>query len=120
MEHKLFKTIHDILSENRFSLTSEKECQEEIERLLLFHEIKFEREFVLGPEGRPDFFIPEIGLVIEVKIKGRPMDIYRQCKGYCKDKRTKSLILLTNKTIGLPKQIEEKPSFLIKMGRSWL
>ena len=59
-------------------------------------------------------------LAVEVKIKGRAKEIYRQCERYCKIETVKSLLLITNKSIGFPKEIKGTPCYVYNIGVGWL
>lgn len=65
-----------------------------------------------------DFFIE--GIAIEVKTQGRLIEIYKQCKRYCSFDQVTSLILLTNQSMAFPREINNKPTYLIKLGFAWL
>lgn len=110
--------LFKILSQQRFSVQNEKETQAEIADTLHRHNIKFSREHRLNEQSIPDFFID--GIVLEVKIKGNSKQIYRQCERYCQIEEVKSLILVTNRSMGFPKEINNKPCYILQLGKSWL
>lgn len=99
-----------ILSSTRFPLEKEKETQAA--------GIVFNREYKLDPVNIPDFFID--GTAIEVKIKGNARQIYRQCERYCQFDDVKNLILVTNRSMGFPKEINGKPCYFVNLGKAWL
>jgi len=99
----MVQSIFKALSGHRFSTSNEKEAQREIEDVLKLAGIEFIREFRINPESIPDFFID--GIAIEIKIKGNAMKIYKQCERYCKLDEVQQLILITNRSMGFPKQI---------------
>ncbi len=111
--------ILKILSIARLPVSTEKECQAAIQEILEKKNIWFRREWRIGEKDIPDFFISG-GIVMEVKIKGRPLEIYKQCERYMKYDAATSLILITNKAIGFPKELNGKPCYVINMGKSWL
>lgn len=102
------------LSKYRFSLSSEKTLQAEIHKLIP----EFSREYKLDEESVVDFF--KDGIAVEVKIKGVAKAIYRQCERYCHVDQVKVLILVTNKSMGFPKEINGKPCYVLNLGRGWL
>lgn len=104
----------------RFPVQVEKETQVAIEQKLAKSGVAFFREHRLSTKDIPDFFLPEIGVVIEVKIKGRSVDIYAQCERYCQYDQVRGLILITNKIMGFPPQISARPVYVINMGKAWL
>lgn len=114
----MIQSILKILSVERFSTQNEKETQSQIEDVLKRNNIDFKREHRLSPESIPDFFID--GIAIEVKIKGNAMQIYKQCERYSKFDEVKQLILITNRSMGFPAELNNKPCYVMKLGNSWL
>jgi hypothetical protein len=110
--------IIKILSSTRFPLEREKDTQVAIEKKFTEAGIIFNREHKLDLVNIPDFFID--GTAIEVKIKGNAKQIYRQCERYCKFDDVKNLILVTNRSMGFPKEINDKPCYFINLGKAWL
>lgn len=102
----------------RFSLTDEKETQREIEEMLKENNIVYSREHRLSKEDIPDFLIS--GLCIEVKLKGTKKNIYKQLERYSKYDEVEQILLVTNKSLGMPLCINNKASSLINLGRTWL
>ena len=115
----MLSKIIKILSSNRFPLDKEKLTQAVIESRFFENGIvSYNREYRLDTENIPDFFID--GIAIEIKIKGNAKKIYRQCERYCKFDEVKQLILVTNKSMGFPKEINGKPCYFINLGKAWL
>jgi hypothetical protein len=112
--------IVQLISQERFPLDNEKVCQTYIEKMFIVKGLDFTREYCLDKHNIPDFFNIQTGLAIEVKTKGSVMDIFRQCQRYLGFKAVKSLILVTNKGMGFPGEIEGKPCYVINMGKAWL
>ena len=107
-----------LLSVNRFSCSKEKETQQEIAEVFNKSSIFYQREHWLDKKSVPDFFID--GIVIEVKIKGNARQIFRQCERYCNIHKVKALILVTNRSMGFPKEINGIPCYFINIGKAWL
>ena len=78
-----------------------------------------QREFRLDSESVIDFLIDD-SIGIEVKIKGQKRAIYKQCERYCQFEKINSLILLTNVSIGFPKEINDKDCYVINLSKAWL
>lgn len=116
----MIELVIQALSSVRFPIDSEKQTQESIANTLLHKNIKYIREFHLDDKNIPDFFILNGEIAIEVKIKGKAMQIYKQCERYCKFDKVKQLILITNRSMGFPKEINGKPCYVINIGRAWL
>lgn len=112
------KHILDVITSSRFPVDNEKDLQSAIESKFIEKKVEFIREHRLDDKNIPDFFID--GIAIEVKIKGNAKSIYKQCVRYCEFNEVKILILLTNRSIGFPKEINGKPCYLISLGKSWL
>ena len=106
--------VVEILKGQRFSLINEKELQAEIAKLLP----AFNREHRLDARNITDFFLD--GLALEVKITGTAKSIYKQCERYCKFSDVTSLLLVTNRSMGFPKEINGKPCYVFKLGNGWL
>jgi hypothetical protein len=111
-------SIYKLLSGTRFPLNSEKALQEAIFIKLKHDFINLQREYVLDEHNRPDFYVA--GVVIEIKISGSAKDIYRQCERYCQFPDVHSLILVTNRSMGFPKEINGKPCYVLNLGKAWL
>ena len=102
----------------RFTLSSEAALKREMEMVLDNHGVEYLREFTLDKTSRPDFMVS--GHAIEVKIKGSAMAIYKQCERYCQFDQVKGLVLVTNRSMGMPAEINGKPCEVVNLGRSWL
>lgn len=98
----------------RFSLSSEKALQAEVHKILP----EFQREYRLDEQSVVDLF--NDGIAMEIKIKGGAKAIYKQCERYCMIDEVKILVLVTNKSMGFPPEINGKPCYVINLGRGWL
>lgn len=108
-----------MLSKKRFDLSNEKATQRDIEAALIEMGIAPGREYHLNDKDIPDFFLFD-NTAVEVKIKGGARSIYKQCERYCQHDQVKYLLLLTNKAMGMPGQINNKPIYVINLGKAWL
>lgn len=106
-------------STHRLDFSSEEVLQGQVAQMLAETGIPFQREVRLSGEDRIDFLV-EGGLGIEVKIKGSPHAIYRQCQRYCASAHIRALLLVTGRSMGLPDQINGKDCYVHLLGRSWL
>lgn len=94
----------------RFAFANEKQLQDGIERMLAAENVAFEREHRLTAKDRPDFFLPNSGIVIEVKIKGATNDVLRQLYRYAEHEQVKAIILVTSRgRHQLPITMHDKP-----------
>jgi len=117
----MINKVLKILYSHRFPLVVEKETQAAIEQRLVENGIvEYSREHKLDEKNIPDFFISDGGIAIEVKIKGTAKQIYRQCERYSEFDEVRRLILVTNRSMGFPKQINGKDCYMVNLGKAWL
>lgn len=127
--NNLYKKLHftigmkisdliNLVSFFRLSLQNEKETQMQIAKIFTDNGIDHQREFRLDSKNIPDFFMD--GIAIEVKIKGSPRQIYKECERYCAFEEVRELILITNRSMGFPREINGKPCYLVNIGKGWL
>jgi hypothetical protein len=110
------KQIFDQLAVFRFPLNDEKQLQQDIHSALSLY-VPY-REYRLDDKSIIDFIVGDIG--IEVKLSGSRRQIYQQCKRYCEFEQISSLILITNRSMGLPQLINGKKSYILNLGIAWL
>ncbi len=103
---------------NRFDLQDEKVLQNQISQSFDLNFVVYRKEFRLDEKNILDFLIDDVG--VEVKIKGSKRQIYKQCERYCGFDRIKSLLLITNRSMGFPSEINGKPIYIFNLGKSWL
>src|SRR5215213_4342564 len=115
------ETIVKLLHSHRIDLSSEKRAQDDIETILTQQGIPHVREYRLSGRDIVDFFLAKTGLGIEVKLKGAAkMAVFRQLKRYAAHDAVRSLLLVTNLSMGLPPEIGGKPAHYASLGRAWL
>ncbi len=107
-----------LLKKHRFRLDNEKLVQADIEKLLIDEKIPHRREYILSEASIIDFMVGNTG--IEIKIGKSAKAIYRQCERYLQFDELAELILVTNKSIGLPAQINNKNTYILNLGKAWL
>lgn len=97
----------------------EYEIQKEVAKVLGLHNIKFEKEYTLGPRNRIDFFLDN-GIGIEVK-KGKPnkVKVISQLERYAKFNKITALILIIERSMDVPVIINNKPCFSIGLNKQW-
>ncbi|MGE4457152.1 MAG: hypothetical protein AB7E13_09455 [Arcobacteraceae bacterium] len=103
----------------RLNLQDEKRLQADICTAFDLHNIPYTREEPLD-NGVVDFMVG--GLAIEVKIRGRAsaMNIYRQLERYSQSDRVEAILLITSHTMSIPETINNKPAYLLRLGRTQL
>jgi hypothetical protein len=113
--------IMSVIKRHRFDLTTEKAAQAEIETVLQDAKVEFTREKRLSGRDIPDFFVPALGLAIEVKMKGAgKMKVYRQLERYAEHDTVQAILLVSNLAMGLPPTINGKPTHFLSLGAAWL
>jgi len=110
--------ILTIINSYKFRIDDEIKLHNQIDKVLTDHGVDFKREHRLSNRDIVDFFID--GIALEIKIKGRPMPIYRQCERYCEHDCVTDIILATSKSMGLPEDINSKPAYLINLSSNLL
>jgi len=109
---------------HQFSLSTESELQAQMATVMTNCGISFSKECWLDKKNRPDFMVD--GYAVEVKIGGThqgrmsAIGIYKQCERYAMFEQVKGIVLVTNRAMGLPQEINSKPAWLISLGSSWL
>jgi hypothetical protein len=118
---KEVKDVVEVLRRKRFNLHDEKILQSEMEAEFVsaWGDADVEREFVLDHKNTIDFLISG-DLGVEVKIGGQKRAIYKQCERYCGFEKIKVLLLVTNRSMGFPEQINGKDCYVLNLGRAWL
>lgn len=81
--------------------------------------ISFQNEFLLGPRNRIDFLTID-GIGIEAK-KGKPneLQVLNQLIRYAEFEQVKGLILVIERYMDLPKEINGKPVVSIGLRKLW-
>lgn len=110
-----------LLRRGRFDLSTEKHLQAGVEQVLSAEGVRFEREKGLSDRDIPDFLVSG-GIVIECKLhkKARKMEVYRQLCRYAEHADVTAIILASNISMGLPTDINGKPTFVASLSHGWL
>lgn len=100
-------------------IKEEIEIHKQIKKLLDSEGIKYEYEYMLGRGNRIDFLL-EGGIGIEVK-KGRPNQtkVIKQLTRYLSFGEVNKMILVMEKTMPIPREINGKECRLISLNRLW-
>jgi hypothetical protein len=114
----MIEEIIKLLSRYKFPLSNEKELQANIFNTMLPTWKDVVREYPLNNKNVVDLYLQ--GIAIEVKIHANAKSIYKQCVRYCEFDSVKQLILVTNRSMGFPKEINGKPCYVINIGKAWL
>ncbi len=119
-----------LIKKYKFSLEDEVLLKQQMEKVFVEHNMHFISEYILDKKNRLDFWIylgplvkgkplSEKAYAIEVKIKGNAKQIFKLCERYCQFPIA-GLVLITNKAMGFPKEINGKPCYVINLGMGWL
>ncbi|OEH86050.1 hypothetical protein BHU72_14565 [Desulfuribacillus stibiiarsenatis] len=103
--------------------TSEFDIQYEIKRILDQNNVEYEKEKVLAPRNRVDFFIytgDNTGIIIEVK-KGKPNRnlVIDQLERYAQFESVLAVILVCDNRVKVPEKINGKTCVSIGLNRLW-
>lgn len=110
----------EVLQELRVTgVYEEYEIQNEVAKVLGLHNIKFQKEYTLGPRNRIDFLLDN-GIGIEVK-KGKPnkVKVINQLERYSRFNKITALILIIERSMDIPSIINDKPCFSIGLNKQW-
>lgn len=111
-------TLIALLCRFRFASSDEKIVQAQLEQHLKQAGFVFEREYRLDARNIPDFFMD--GIAIELKLKGNAKSIYKQIERYSLFSKINALILVSNRSMGFPKEVNGKPIYVVNLGKAWL
>lgn len=116
----LAQEIKALLECKKFEMQNEKALQSDID--LALRQINVHREYKLDYFNIIDFLVKHSdgNIGIEVKIKGGRKDIFKQCERYCLHKEIQILILVTNRAMGFPESINDKPCYVVNISKGWL
>lgn len=106
-----------LLANKRLPLQDEKMLQRQLANILY---PDFEPEYFLDQKNIIDFLDHKSHVGVEVKIKGSRRSIYTQCHRYCQFRAIQSFVLVTNRAMGLPPFINDKPCYVVNLGKAWL
>jgi hypothetical protein len=122
-------TIHDILktlSKLRINpVNDEYDLQRDIALTLISDKFSFYKEKTLGPRNRVDFLVSDNNLVnegiaIEVK-KGKPnkVQVIRQLERYAAFPKVKGIILVVERNLDIPREINGKQCVSFGLNKLW-
>lgn len=109
------RAVATFLRAARYRMGSEALLQEDVEKHLYAGGVPYEREHRLAPGERLDFLVAG-KIAVELKIRAQRKSIYRQLERYAKHDAVTGLILVTASALGMPKEIEGKPIYVVQLG----
>lgn len=107
--------VANVISCHRFAWASERELQDGLERLLRERGWSYAREHRLSAKDRPDFWLYEAGLAIEVKIKGAAAGLLRQVERYLAHEEVRAVIVVTTRRQHVPEGEFTKPVYWVHL-----
>jgi hypothetical protein len=113
------ENVLSALSKIRLNRVDEESfIHKEIQRALTLEGIKYEHEYKLISHKRFDFWID--GIVLEVK-KRKPgkLALLKQLDRYTKSEGVKAIIIVLEKSINLPKELNGKPLIVFSLNANW-
>ncbi|MGH8075643.1 MAG: hypothetical protein ACREO4_16455 [Lysobacter sp.] len=79
---RCLRQLRELLQAHRFTFRDERQLQEAIASVLDEAGIRYEREKVITPVSRLDFYLPQCRIGIEVKVQGAAAVAWRQVERY--------------------------------------
>jgi len=116
----MLEKIFALISRHKFSLDTEDHLKLQIAEVLMKNNVPYKKEHILDVKNVIDFFCEGIGIEAKIRTGETAKKIYKQCQRYCQFDEVQQLILVTNKALGFPPEINGKPCYVINLGRSWL
>lgn len=114
---KILINIQKSLKGKQLNLSNEKLLQMDIEESFKSYGLDFKREVFLDKNNIVDFMISELAIEVKIHGKASAMSIYRQLERYSKIDKVGAILLLTSKTMSLPLEINNKPVYILSLGR---
>jgi len=111
--------IISALSTVKISLRlDEKSIHRKIMDVFDYHKIRYVHEYKLIPHKRFDFWMD--GIVLEIK-KAKPSKItlLNQLNRYTKSDKVKAIIVVLEKSMDLPKSLNDTPIFVLSLNANW-
>lgn len=104
--------VVDALAGYRHRGATERHIQDSVERVLAHRGWAYHREHALSAHDRPDFFLVDSGVVIEVKMKASRSFVLMQLGRYAVHDEVSALVLASPRctvVAGLPAALYRKP-----------
>jgi len=99
-------------------MDEESFIHKEIQRALTIEEIKYVHEYKLIPHKRFDFWIDGIVLEVKKRVPGK-LALLKQLDKYTKSDEVKAIIIVLEKSIDLPKTLNDKPLIVFSLNANW-
>lgn len=83
-----------------------------------YYKIKYEHEYKLIPHKRFDFWLDGIALEVKKK-KPSKITLLNQLNRYTRSDEVKAIIVVLEKSMDLPKSLNDKPIFIVSLNANW-
>ena len=109
--------LASLLRQYRLRRYCEKALQVSVEMVLRRENVPFAREHCFNPANRVDFWLPDFGIALEIKIKGSLTDVTLQLSRYAEFPEVGEILLLTTLRAhaSVPRRINNKPVVVEKV-----
>jgi len=98
------------IRQHRYAFSDERGLHQGIAHVLSAAAFDFKQEYRLSKEDRVDFFLPNSGIVVEVKVKGSGASLLEQLERYAQHDAVRGIIVVTTRLfLGVPLMISDKP-----------
>lgn len=119
LEDQVARVI-EVLGLVRADLTDEKRTQADLAAVLHACAVPFAREVRLAAGDVVDFVAFD-RIAVEVKRRrARPSLTLKQLLRYAAHPSIAAVVLVTNRSMGLPPSLAGKPAYYVSLGRAWL
>lgn len=109
--------IATLLQSYRYNFADERTLQDGLEHVIGQH-WEYQREYELSTTDRPDFWLPEFGIAIEVKIGGPTTAVIRQLHRYASHEEVNGILLVsTCMRHRVPETMNDKPVMKVYLSR---
>jgi hypothetical protein len=105
-----------IIRAGAYRIGHEALLQMDLEKHFVARGVPYEREFRFSATERVDFFV-DGHIALELKIHASRRAILRQMERYAAVERVDSLILMTAAAMGMAPRINDKPVYVVQLGR---
>jgi len=108
-------SIAHLLSQFQYATNTETVLQRAVQEVLQGASIPFDRERILSPRDRIEFFLPGEGIGIECKVDGSVNHVIGQLLRYTESDLIQGLVLVTsrNKHRTIPATLGGKPVYVV-------
>lgn len=109
--------IAGVLRQYTYNFADERTLQDGLEQVISAH-WEYRREYELSTTDRPDFWLPEFGIAVEVKIGGPTSSVLRQLYRYAGHEQVQGILLVSScMRHQVPDSMNAKPVLKLQLHR---